>query len=224
MPRRTKPGRSGAQGKRDGRRPKAVGKRGEGGPLSEIERTLEDLTAVLDRLDVPAAVIGGIAVIAWGFGRSTIDVDAAVALGTKKLPALLKQLTKAGFEPRIDGAVAFARESMVLLMKHSQTGVAVDVSLAQLDFEEEALRNAVDRPFGAVTIRVPRATDLVAYKMFAARPRDLQDVEELVARGLDIDFHRVESLMLGFDALLGFDRAGDWRRLLARLKAGQRSD
>ncbi|MHB8874510.1 MAG: DUF6036 family nucleotidyltransferase [Myxococcaceae bacterium] len=94
----------------------------------------------------------------------------------------------------------------------------VDLSLAQLDFERDALRHTVRRKFGTVRIPVPRPTDLIVYKMIAARPRDLQDVEELLARGLDVDEQRVEQRLQEFDSLLDLDRANEWRRLLQRLR------
>jgi len=186
---------------------------------SATEEALAALTSFLSRCGAPASIIGGIAVIAWGFGRSTLDIDAAVAVPGSEAGALLAGLKSAGFVPRIPRAAAFARENYVLLLRHKRTGVDVDLSLAQLEFERVALRNAEIRRFGAVRIPVPRPTDLVVYKMIAARPRDLQDVEELLARGLAVDEQRVESLLRDFDSLLDLDRVGEWRRLLERLRA-----
>ena len=65
-------------------------------------------------------------------------------------------------------------------------------------------------------IRVPRATDLIIYKMLAARPRDIQDVEELVSLGLVIDNDRIERVLGEFDVDLGLDRANQWRRVIER--------
>jgi hypothetical protein len=66
---------------------------------------------------------------------------------------------------------------------------------------------------------VPHPTDLVVYKMVAARPKDLEDIEALVIGGADVDAARVEALLRDFDELLGSDRAGEWRALWGRLSA-----
>ncbi len=219
MQRGKKPKRSPAKGKGRGRSAKSLGE-GRSGlgkeKGSRFEQALTELTAFLDGCGAPAAVIGGIAVVAWGFGRSTLDIDVAIAFAPSRVASLLKRMEAAGFEARIPDAAAFARENLVLLMRHSQTGVDVDVSLAQLDFEKDALHHSEQRPFGSVLIRVPRATDLIIYKMLAARPRDIQDVEELVSLGLVIDTDRIERVLGEFDVDLGLDRANQWRRLIER--------
>lgn len=220
MPRRKEPRRGRAKGAGVSRGSRPVAKGSTGGSKAKesgTERALADLTAFLDECGAPASIIGGIAVIAWGFGRSTLDIDAAVAIPPSEVRSLAERFRKAGFVPRIPDATPFAEENLVLLLRHAETGMDVDISLAQLDFEREALAHTERRPFGRVLIPVPRPTDLIIYKMIAARPRDLQDVEELIARGLPVDRDRVARLLSEFDALLETDREIQWRRLLVRL-------
>jgi hypothetical protein len=186
--------------------------------LSSLESALRDLHAVLTKAKVPFAVIGGIAVIAWGFGRATLDIDAAIATPAVNIAAWLPRFASAGFVPRIAAAATFAERNFVLLLRHEPTGIDIDISFAQLEFELEALSNSQLRKFGAIKISVPHPTDLIVYKI-AGRPRDLQDTEELLARNLPIDHAKVERLLREFDALLEVDRLGEWQRLLRRLHA-----
>jgi hypothetical protein len=53
--------------------------------------------------------------------------------------------------------------------------------------------------------------------MIAGRLRDLQDVEELLARALVVNRAKIERLLREFDALLEIDRLDEWKRLLRRL-------
>ena len=75
-------------------------------------------------------VIGGVAVIAHGYARSTVDIDAGVVAGPEAIGSLLETARKYGLLPRFAWAEDFARENLVLLLEHASTHTPVDVSLA----------------------------------------------------------------------------------------------
>ncbi len=118
--------------------------------------------------------------IAHGVPRYTADVDATVSAPGEPLERIFEVFVGRRIVPRIDGALAFARERQVLLLRHEPSGVDLDVSLASLPFEVEAIRRSETRDYAGVTIRIPRPDDLVIYKLVAARPRDHEDVERLL--------------------------------------------
>jgi hypothetical protein len=43
--------------------------------MTPLEAAVVELTAVLDRLGIPCALIGGLAIAVWGEPRATVDVD-----------------------------------------------------------------------------------------------------------------------------------------------------
>ena len=161
------------------------------------------LSRALEELGSPAAIIGGLAVIAQGVPRSTVDIDATVS-GQKVEPEQLAAvLARHQIVPRIDDAVEFARARHVFLARHGPSGVAVDISLAWLPFEEQAIAAAETRDVAGVRTRVVRPEDLVIYKLVAARPRDLDDVENLLAvHGRAMDLRRVRAVVADFAAVL----------------------
>ena len=71
---------------------------------------LRSLAAALDEIPAPSMIIGGIAVIAAGVPRQTIDVDATVLGRTTDLESVVAILARHGIVPRIDDALQFARE------------------------------------------------------------------------------------------------------------------
>lgn len=87
-------------------------------------------------------VIGGLAVVMRGFPRHTDDIDATTMGADTDPQRLYDALRGSGFEARIDGAIDFARQHQVLLMRHTEAEVDLDVSLAWLPFEEQALDRA----------------------------------------------------------------------------------
>jgi hypothetical protein len=169
-------------------------------PLIEAIRSV---ATALDSLVAPSMIIGGIAVIAAGVPRQTIDVDATVLGRQAPLEDVVAALARQGISPRISNALEFARERQVLLLVHDATGVKIEVSFAWLPFEEEALALANEIEVSGQRIRVARPEDLIVYKTAAWRDRDKSDVERLLTLYLDaIDLQRVRALIVEISAAL----------------------
>ena len=168
---------------------------------------------------MPMMVIGGIAVIAHGIPRTTGDIDATVR-GDCDLDAFMSCLAAKGIIERIEGAVDFARKNQVLLLQHEQTGVSLDISLAWLPFELEALAHSVSKELGQSELRVPRPEDLLIYKVVAARPKDIEDAEKLLLlHRQDMNLERVKNIVRQFsDALEDAERVQILDALLDRTK------
>ncbi len=133
--------------------------------------------------DLPASgmLIGGIAVIVRGVPRATRDIDFTISGGHASLTDTIRILEKHDLVPRIPNAREFAEANQVLLLQHEPSGVEVDLSLAWLSFEEEAIATAESLDVGGVCVPVARPEDLIIYKTIAWRPQDQQDVERLIA-------------------------------------------
>ncbi|HEV7921668.1 MAG TPA: nucleotidyl transferase AbiEii/AbiGii toxin family protein [Thermoanaerobaculia bacterium] len=161
-----------------------------------FQAALRAVGAALRALPVPAMIIGGVAVIAAGVPRQTIDIDATVLGRGSELDAILATLADYGIVPRISEAKQFARERQLLLLQHEPTGVTIEISFAWLPFEEEALGQARDVEFGGTTLRVARPEDLIIYKAAAWRDRDRSDIERLLTLHFpEIDLSRVRGLV-----------------------------
>lgn len=167
-----------------------------GKAVGKLGAALAALGAGLDSAGFPWMCIGGIAVIAQGVRRTTTDIDVALKGEGIDLALLVRHLARHGIRPRIDDAVAFARRSQVLLLEHAPTGVDLDVSLAWLSFEHEALAAHVSIDFAGVIAPAARPEDLVIYKLFAGRAHDLTDAESLLLmHRRSIDLVRVRRVL-----------------------------
>jgi hypothetical protein len=102
------------------------------------------------------AVIGGIALNANGVTRSTADIDVTIPGADLDLAGVLRRLKAHEIVPRIPNARAFARANQVLLLRHAPTRIDMDVSLAWISFELEAIARAQRMTFATVRIRVAR--------------------------------------------------------------------
>ncbi len=150
-------------------------------PLSEpLLRALESLLTALQQAGAPHMIIGGLAAIARGVVRHTDDADATVWAPDVDVSSLLDALARNGIVGRISDVKAFAAQSQVLLLVHKASGVPMDVTLAWLPFEREALGRAETVAVGGLELPMASAQDLVVYKTIAWRDRDKHDVEALL--------------------------------------------
>ena len=135
-------------------------------------------------------IIGGVAIIARGVRRMTGDIDAVVR-GDQVAPgALIRGLRRWEIVPRIEGAEAFARDNLVLLVRHEPSGVELDISFGWTQFEVDAISAGTPTRYGGVTAPMARAEDLVVFKAMAARPQDIEDATTLLLLHRDIDVDR----------------------------------
>lgn len=161
---------------------------------------------------IPYVIIGGVAVQRWGEPRLTRDVDLTVLLPPGREEPMLREIV-ATFAPRLEDAVAFALEHRVLPVT-TRDGGAVDISLGLPGYEEGAVARAVDYELGdGRVVRLCTAEDLIVHKALAGRPRDLEDIEGIVARqaeGLDVEYVRRWLTELG--------RVAEDREIVARFE------
>jgi hypothetical protein len=161
------------------------------GAENRLEKALAVIASALRASGVPWMVIGGIAIIARGVRRMTTDIDVVVRGDETTPAAMLRALATRRIVPRIADAEAFARERLVLLLRHRPTGVDVDLSFGWTTFEHEALEARSDATYGSVVAPMARAEDLVIFKAMAARPKDIEDATALLLMYKEIDVGRV---------------------------------
>jgi hypothetical protein len=182
---------------------------------------LEALAAcarALHRVERPAMIIGGLAVIARGVPRQTVDIDATMWAEGLDVATVLPALAAEGLVPRTADAIVFARERHVLLLRHEPSGTPLELILAFLPFERAALERAELVDFGGVSVPAATAEDLIIYKAVAWRDRDRSDVERLlVLHGRSIDLKRVRGLVAEFATALDEpERVEEFEALLRR--------
>jgi len=164
-------------------------------PLAAVQR-------LLARFEDRGIVIGGVAASLLGKPRLTADVDVMVLLSLPDLPRLMAAASEEGFGFRIREAEEFARRHRVLLLRHQESGINVDVSLGALPFEVEAVERSVVHPIGSVAIRIPTPEDLIILKAVAHRPKDLLDIRAIIDSYPDLDRERIRSWVREFAQLL----------------------
>jgi hypothetical protein len=170
--------------------------------LTPLLVVLRDLVAWLEAGKVPGAVIGGLAASLLGRPRLTRDVDVLVLVDESHWAGFIAAGAEYGFVPRREDALTFARETRVLLVRHQESGIDVDVVFGRLPFEKEAVARATWVELGGVRLPLPLPEDLIVMKAVAHRPLDLADIEAILAVHPKVNVRRVRRWVREFAAAL----------------------
>jgi len=160
-----------------------------------IATTLNGLVAILNSQSVPYALMGGIAVRAYGVPRPTYDIDATIMIERGLLPQLFAARRDANYvipEPYEKGWVDDIKGlSLLKLRRYIQDeSIDVDLFLAESEFQRSVMARRMREVMDGATYWFASAEDLVLLKLIAGRPRDLGDVTDvLFMQGrLDVEY------------------------------------
>lgn len=113
----------------------------------------------------------------------------------------------------------------MLLLRHESSNIDVDIALGALPFEEDAVRRKVSKRIGRLTLPLPAPEDLVIMKAVAHGPRDLADIEGILAASRNLDLRHIRHWVRQFASALGSPEiATDLERLLQQSRRKGRLD
>ncbi len=188
------------------------------GPRSARKREAH-AEALADLADVAATqglrwyVFGAQAVNLLGYPRATADLDVTFELASEDTGRFVASLTRAGFDPRFTDA-AFIATTRVIPVVHRASGLPVDIVLAGPGLEQLFLDEVEHVELEEHRIPILSLENLIVTKLIAGRPKDLEDVRELVKLGRALDRTKVERVLAVVEAALGVsDLVRSFRRL-----------
>ncbi len=172
-------------------------------PPQEVARRA---AAACERAGVEYAIIGGLAVGAFGVPRVTKDADLIVALGKddgERIDRFLAELEKEEFRLNRDAVRRrFARGPNLLTTYLGMT--RLDVLLKRPDaYWQDALAHRRKLAMEGHALYFASPEDVVALKLVAARPNDLEDVKRVLAvKRKELDRPRLRATVARFAARL----------------------
>ena len=141
---------------------------------------LDRVTAILDRADVPYAVIGAAAMAAHGVARSTHDIDLLALAGSCLDRALWAPLADA----RVSVSVTRgdAADPLAGVVRFEESGQRpVDLVVGRHRWQARVLERAQPALVHGSRVPAAQARDLIALKLFAGGAQDAWDVAQLLA-------------------------------------------
>ena len=91
------------------------------------DELLRHLVSVLEELDIPYALAGSIASIAYGEPRATLDIDVVVELAESSIAALSQRFPAPDYYMDAEAAVDAVRRGSQFTIIHPSSGLKVDV-------------------------------------------------------------------------------------------------
>jgi len=144
-----------------------------------VHQALQNIARNLEGLGIPYAVVGGMALVAHGYNRTTVDVNVLVT--SKGLEAAHKELEGRGYLPAFPGSRG---------LRDTQTGVRIEFVVTG-QYPGDGKPKPVAFPLPEATsieiggVRYVRLNTLIELKLASGmthpgRLRDLADVQELI--------------------------------------------
>ncbi|HEY2882150.1 MAG TPA: nucleotidyltransferase [Pirellulales bacterium] len=177
--------------------------------MTDLSDVLRSVCRLLDEMQVEYAVMGGIAVRAYGLPRATYDVDFTAALSPDELETFFGRCEALGFTvaPQyrtgwVDRVAGMPLVKVRLYLQHE--GIDVDVFLVELPFQREVIHRRRKEEVDGQMVWLTTPEDLILLKLIAARPRDALDVADVffMQGRLDIVYMRHWAKLLGVEAKL----------------------
>lgn len=173
-------------------------------PPPDFSGFIAGLSQRLQARRLPFMLIGGQAVLLHGRPRLTEDIDVTLGAGPEAWGTVREVCDELELTPLPQDLEGFVRETFVLPARHAGTGIRVDFIFSTTPYERQAIVRAVPVRLGGVTVPFAAAEDLILHKLFAGRPRDLEDVAGVVRRkSTELDWRYLERWAREFAAVPG---------------------
>ena len=153
--------------------------------MTDLTDALRDTVLLFERLDVPYAVMGGIAVRLYGIPRPTHDIDFTAAIDQERLPEFYEAVQELGYtvpEQYAKGWIdRVAGMPVVKLRLYLQGhGIDVDLFLAESRFQRQLLARRRREHVDGLAVWFVSPEDLILLKLLSHRPRDLADIGDVL--------------------------------------------
>ena len=165
-----------------------------------FDKILARLSATLNESNLPYMIIGGQAVLLYGEPRLTRDIDITLGVGIDHLDELLQTIKRMPLRTLPEDVAAFVKQTMVLPTIEESTGIRVDFIFSFTPYESQAINRANHIKILGQDVSFARVEDLIIHKIFAGRPRDMEDVRIILLKNEEIDTRYIENWLMEFDA------------------------
>ena len=146
--------------------------------------------------------IGGQAVLLYGEPRLTRDIDVTLGVDTDQLENLIRVAETLNLEILPDNFTEFVTQTKALPTQEPKSGIRADFIFLNSEYEHQAFNRVNSVSINKATVNFASIEDLIIHKIFASRPRDIEDVRGILLKNKRIDKLYIEHWLGEFDEAL----------------------
>lgn len=166
-----------------------------------FEELLKRISSALNSAGIPYMIIGGQAVLIYGEPRLTRDIDITLGIGTDQLSQIFSIAKKLKLTFLPSDPSEFARKTWVLPCQDEKSKIRIDFIFSFTPYERQAIEKAKDIKMGETKVRVASPEDVIIHKLFAGRPRDIEDVRSILIKNPDINVSYIKKWLKEFEKI-----------------------
>ena len=170
-----------------------------------FEEIICSISSQLERRNISYMLIGGQAVLLYGEPRLTRDIDITLGVDVDKLNNIISLVDDLCLKILSDNIETFVRETMVLPVVHEETGIRIDFIFSFSPYERQAIEKARKVRMLDQDVYFAAPEDVIIHKIVAGRPRDIEDVRDILLKMPEIDIAYIRQWLKDFSDALSDD-------------------
>jgi predicted nucleotidyltransferase len=170
-----------------------------------FQKLINRLAIGLDQQKIPYMIIGGQAVLLHGEPRLTRDIDITLGVDIDQLHKVQKVVELLQLQSLVATPKQFVADTRVLPVIDPTSNIRIDLVFSFSAFERLAVKRAILIEKDGYKVKYATAEDIVIHKIFAGRPRDLEDVKGILLKNANIDSTYIRKWLQDFSELLDKD-------------------
>ncbi len=179
-----------------------------------FKKLIEKIAELLEEHRIAYMIIGGQAVLLYGEPRLTKDIDITIGAGPERLEELLLIVKELRLKILVTDVQDFVNQTFVLPVLDEKSGFRVDFIFSVSSYEKRALERVSYVKIGKANVRFTSIEDLIIHKIIAGRPRDIEDIKNVILKNQKFDKEYVIKWLGIFDEELDKSYAMQFKKLL----------
>ena len=184
-----------------------------------FKNLISKLGKLLSKHNIPYMIIGGQAVLFYGTPRLTKDIDITLGVSTDRVSDIVNICKSARLEILPEDYREFILKTLVLPLKDRNTGIRVDFIFSYTPYEQQAIKRSKRVKVNNGFVKFASVEDVIIHKIFAGRPRDIEDVSNIILKNPELDKKYITKWLRKFDKTSEVSNLTDlFKRVLKEIK------